>query len=200
VLRRRLLLVMPAMLLAASCGGDEAEINRVEKVPVELTVTMKGDINVTFSETVSSNFIVRRLKTKEKEAGSDVLGTEPAEPVKYGEAAFLAGVAVVPFEGDGTYTIPVGSTVDMISSASGGAAPELGSSIKVDWWPTGDATGDPETFMRRDKPCEVVVKGKGTRGTLTCPDVTNEARSKRFSLVLSWVAPSTPTTTSTSSP
>jgi hypothetical protein len=194
-------LVLALLLLAPACGGSSAafsEINRTETVPVELTVTMKGAFDVTFHETVMSHFIARRTKAKDEGArNSQVVGTEPAEPIKYGNAAFLAGVGVFPYQGDGTYTIPVGSPLDAVKEAQRtGQQPKVASSIKVSWWPTGDVQTNPEDFLRRAKPCTVIVKEQATRGTVTCPDVTNEVQDKHFSLTLSWVAPTAPTPSS----
>lgn len=188
-------------LMTQGCGNRGAsitEINRNETVPVDLSVVIKGDINIMYKQTVSSHFIVRRTKSKNSDAqAAQVVGTEPVAPVNADKAAFLAGVAVIPYFGDRTYTIPPGSPYDLVNQQSGAKRVEAGSSVKVEWWPTGDLQGASETFLRRAKPCTVVIAGHGTRGTATCPDVTNEARNKHFSLTLQWVAPvaSAPTTT-----
>lgn len=194
---------LAAVVAASGCsrGGEKVvTINRVEQVPVELSVTVKGDVNVAYRDKVNSQFIVRRFDAKSAdERNSQVVGTEPVEPIKLGTTAFLAGVSIVPYEGDGEYTIPVGSPLDAIHLSSAGGRPEVGSSVKVDWWPGGDVDADPETFMRRVKPCKVVVKDHGTRGTVECPDVTNDMQDKHVSLSLTWVAPArAAATTSTS--
>jgi hypothetical protein len=188
--------VIVFLVAAAACGSDgetAVEIDRNETVPVHLAITMKGDINVSFAETVSSYFIVRRTKGKsDAERQTQVIGVEPTSPIKYGAAAFLAGVGVTPYVGDGTYTIPTGSPIEELQkSQKTGTQPNVTSSIKVDWWPSGQVETDPEGFMRRAKPCRVVIKNNGSRGTLTCPDVTNEAQDKHFSLTLDWTAPVT---------
>jgi hypothetical protein len=199
-------LFLAPLLVAQACGGSDAavaEIERTESVPVDLSVTMKGDLDVTFRETVTSHFIVRRTNNKDEQAqNSQVVGTEPTAPIKYGNAAFLAGVGIMPYRGDGTYTIPVGSPLDAVQeSQRTGQQAKLTSSIKVEWWPTGDVMTGAESFMRRAKPCKVVVKNLGTQGTVTCPDVTNETQDKHFSLTIRWVAPVKPSpTTSTSLP
>lgn len=187
------------VLGAAACGSsdDVVEVNRNEAVPVQLAVILKGDVSVSFAETVTSRFIVRRTKDKNEDLRkAQIVGVEPIDPIKFGNGAFLAGVGVVHFDGDGTYTIPEGSPMDAVTaSKETGLQPEVTSSVKVDWWPTGQIEDAPETFLRRAKPCRVVVKNQGTQGTVTCPDVTNEKRDKHFAMTLSWTAPTTPAVT-----
>ena len=192
--------VVTLTLALQGCGGPEKEaaveeINRVEVVPVQLSITMKGGLDVVFADTVSSHFVVQRTTSKSAdEQNGQVVGTEPVNPIRYGRSAFVAGVSILPYTGDGEYTISIGSPHDLVKQAqAGGSGVTAQSSIKVDWWGTGDVTIDPETFMRRAQPCTAVVTDKGTRGMLRCPDVTNEAQDKHFSLELSWIAPaSTP--------
>ncbi len=193
---RGLAVALAACTLAASASGcgdkaDAAEIDRNETVPVELTVELKGDLNLSFKGKVESKFIVRRTKNKDENAQrSQVAGTESVNPIRHNGMAFIAGVAILPYTGDRTYAIPVGSPMDALKQAQQSPeAVQVSSSIKVEWFPTGDPAGDGEMFMRRAQPCEAVVKAEGTRGTVTCPDVTNEEQSKHFSLSLSWVAP-----------
>lgn len=191
-------LLLSLLVPAAGCGvgGTEAEeINRIEEVPVELSMKFRGDLDLTLTERITSRFIVRRTNDKERQK-FQVLGVEPAEPVRAGNARFLAGVAVVPYQGDGEYTIPVGSPFDA-AAAQEGQSSSVQSSIKVEWWPTGDLESEPERYMRRAKPCTVEVRENGTEGVLRCPDVTNEARDKHFSFELRWKAPRTPAPTTT---
>lgn len=206
MLRRLAILALATALLAASCGGEgEAAIepiNRSEEVPVEIAVEITGDLSITLRETIPSNFIVHRTaNTSEDSRNTQIVGTEPLEPIKYGSAAILPGIGLIPYDGDGTYTITEGSPFDAIKEVEATQkGPLEKSSIKIDWWPNGDITTEPETFMRRAKPCKVVVDNKGTRGTVTCPDVTNEARTKHFSFKMSWVAPTTPAPTTSTAP
>lgn len=196
MLRRHIGAAVVTLLVLPACGDSKksVEITRSEEVPVELSVSMVGDVTMDFKETVKSRFILRRTASKAPGAHeSQVVGTEPVDPVKYGKGLFIAGAAVIPFTGDGKYTIPAGSIFD----AAYNPQQAVGSTIKVEWWPDGDLKKESEVYMRRARPCDVVVAGDGTRGTVTCPDVTNEKRDKHFRMVLRWVAPKAPAPTTT---
>jgi hypothetical protein len=188
------LVVVP--LVAGGCGviggSGAVEIERMEQVPVELSVKLRGDVNLTFDRKVLSSFAVRR--TNERDVRRfQVVGVGPVEPVRVGTAAVLPGVAVVPYQGDGEYTIEPGSLLDQAKAQQDGAQrPTVQSSIKIDYWPTGDVQSEPESYMRRVKACTVKVKKQGTEGVATCPDVTTEARDKHFSFEFRWRAPKTP--------
>jgi hypothetical protein len=205
MLKRSTSLLLLSLLIVPACGRSDAsapEMDRNETVPVRLEITMKGDVNLAFRKTVKSYFVARRIKNKETgEMASAIVGTQPVEPVKDGGSAFLAGVAIIPFAGNGKYTIPVGSPLETMEKAkAAGIQPESTSSIQIDWWPTGAIeTAAPETYNRRAKPCSVVIEKLGARGIVECPDVTDESRQKHFSFSFRWLAPirAAPTTTST---
>lgn len=180
-------------LALAGCRDDEkaVDVNRNDTVPVRFDVSLRGGVTATVNQTVEARFILRRTTSRDADQRrAQVLGVEPTEPIRLGDAALLAGFAVLSFEGDGTYTIPVGSPYDVVNgSQNPNRQPEVTSSIKVEWWPTGSVDAPRDLFMRRAKPCKAEVQGDGLKGTVTCPDVTNEAQDKHFSLSLSWTAP-----------
>lgn len=199
---RLVALFVALTVMMGACGSDKeiTVLDRNDELPVALDISLTGDLDVSFRDTVQSRFIVRRFKVKtEDERNSQVMGTEPIEPIKHGSGALVAGFALTPYEGDGTYTIPIGSPFDIVKQAQTGSRSgvRVTSSIKVEWWPNGNFDTDPEVYMRRAKPCRVVVKDHGTRGTLNCPDVTNEQQDKHFTLALTWEAPDTSPSTST---
>jgi hypothetical protein len=192
-------------LVLGGCGviGGESstpEVNRVEQVPVELSLKLRGDVDLTVEETVTAKFVVRRTSVKEQKQ-FQIMGVESVDPVRAGPGLLLAGFALQPFQGDGEYTIEPGSALDAAKAAqaSGGQAPREQSSVRVIWWPTGNLDEEPEEYQRRAKACTAEVDGEGTEGVLRCPDVTTEARDKHFSLELRWRAPTTPAPTTTPS-
>jgi hypothetical protein len=192
MLKRSAPCLVALALLSGACGGKTAaEVNREESAaPLDLVVQTKGAVNIAFHQQVPSRFIVRHMKGKDLDASVQIMGAQMAAPTPYGSAKFAAGFAVVGYQGDGTYTIPAGSPIEEFKRAQqAGARPAATSSIKLDWWPTGQADGAPWDFIWRVKPCTVVVKDAGTHGSVVCPDVTDELRQKHFSMTMRWTAP-----------
>lgn len=184
-------------LATTACGGGDAgaagkEITRLEEIPVELTVKMRGDINLTIDkQVITSTFVVRRVKDNEQ-ADQQIVGVETLEPVAVDNMLVIVGGSIVPYKGDGKYTIEPGSIFDAAKEAE--AAAKAGkkrqrSSVKVEWWPGSDIAGETVLFLRREKACKATISEEGTRGRIVCPVVTDEARSKRFSLDLAWDVP-----------
>lgn len=187
MLRRRAVLAAAAVPIALlGCGRSQVDAGetRTDEIPVKLTIKLRGDRDVTVENHVAkSRFIlIRRTKAEEKEL--NIMGVEPVEPIKVGGIALVAGVAVHPFLGDGTYTIPPGSPHD--PPPQGDAALRASkSSVRVEWWPDGDTTGqNTEEFLRREKECKVKVEDDGTKGRVSCPSILGE--NVRFSLEMSW--------------
>jgi hypothetical protein len=202
MLNRRMCFLPVVVLIVPACGRSDAaapEMDRYEEVPVRLEITVKGDVDIRFRGTVQSQYVARRVKDESGKFVSEVVGVQPVEPVRYGNAAFLVGAAILPFSGNGNYVIPVGSMSETVGKAQkAGLQPEPTSNIQIDWWLSGNIETDPERYEHRSKPCQVVIEKLGARGTVTCPDVTDAARQKHVSVTLRWVAPTHAATTPTS--
>lgn len=187
---------LPGVACTQDAGGSvkasNVEVTRVETIPVELTVKLRGDINLTMTKRIlKSTFIVRQTKDKEQ-ANNQVMGVENIDPVEVDGMLIKAGVSVVPFQGDGKYKFNPGSPSDAVKEeeeAQKTGKPRKRSSMKVEWWSTKDITGPTELFWRRVEECNATVEQDATRGRVVCPVVTNENRSKKFSFELSWDVP-----------
>lgn len=176
----------------AGSGDDGTEVERIEQIPVELSVKLRGDINATLSKRVlKSTFVVRRTKD-ETLANDQVMGVETVDPVAVDGMLIKTGIAVVPFKGDGKYTMKAGSPSDALKEEEESkrtGKPRQRSSVKVEWWRGTDIKGPTELFWRREKECKATVRDEGTRGHVVCPVVTDEARTKKFSFEFSWDVP-----------
>lgn len=151
-----------------------------------MTVSLKlrGDLEVTVPE---QSVRMKVIVVDGRAGGTDPLfGVEPVDPIPVGDVNVKAGVALIPFLGDGTYEIKPGSPYDAAKSKD--AAGQTGekadkSSVRVEWWPTAQ---EPQEFLRRVKPCTVEVDDGGRKGRLLCPQLTQEGSDKRFSLEFTW--------------
>lgn len=190
--------IVALALLASGCregnAGADVDVERIEQIPVQLTVKLRGDVNVTLDkQVVKSTFVVRRLKDKEQ-FQNQVMGVEAFEPVAVANMLIKPGFSVVPFTGDGKYTFKPGSPHDAVKEeeeAKRTGKPRQRSSVKVEWWPTSDINGPTELFLRRLEPCKATVQDDATRGRVFCPVVTDEQRTKKFSFEFVWDVPET---------
>lgn len=188
-----LLLVVVLVLTSGACvrkGKAEAEIEeRNEEVPLEVSVTLRGDLEVTVRRRVAATRILAQLGD-DVPAEQRVLGVEVVEPIIEGPVRVKPGVALVPYRGEGRYTIPVGSPYDAAkeeAEAQRTGKPRNRSSVKVEWWP---ADREPEFYLRREKPCTVEIEDSGLRGSVRCPQMTQEGSGdRRFSLDFRWEKP-----------
>jgi hypothetical protein len=193
MLRRTSLLMAVLVVVLPACQKKAVaiDVTRNDKVPVRFTIRVRGALNVTVEQNPVSYFLVRRTKSREATArGTQMLATQPVKPIPYGEGAFVAGIGIIPYTGDGSYTIKIGTAADAADQAQReGRSASPTSGVKILWWPTGDLLKQPDEYQRLVRPCKVVVKETGTKGTATCPDIVGGPSNGHVSLTLSWVAP-----------
>lgn len=176
----------------SGADASPADVNRIEQIPLQVTVKLRGDVDLTLDKkVVKATFVVRRFKDK-KQFDNQVMGAEVLEPVAVGSMLVKAGFSLHPFTGDGKYTLRPGSPYDAQkeeAEAQRTGESRRKSSVKVEWWPGGNIKGPTELFMRRLEPCKATVEDDATRGRVFCPVVTDEARTKKFSLEFIWDVP-----------
>lgn len=178
-------------LVGASCARGKAEADiqeRNEDIPMVVSVALKGDLAVKVTKRkVLTKMIV--VTGDDVSVAQRVLGVEVVDPIAEGPVKVKPGVAIVAYRGDGRYTIPVGSPYDAVKAeeeAKRTGKPRNRSSVKVEWWP---ADREPEFYLRREKPCTVKVDDGGMKGSVRCPQMTQEGSGdRRFSLEFSWEA------------
>lgn len=191
--RRGAALLVAAAVLAAGCGRGSAEprtFERNEQIPIELSIEFKGDLRARVeNRTIKTTLVM--LDTDDPELATARIFGLDTEQVKTDGVAFTAGFAVTSYKGEGTYTIRAGSPYDAADKAQDPdqAGKKDGSSIQVQWSPTGDLNVDPMLFLRREKACKARIEDKGNKGSLTCPRLTQEGTGKHFSLDLHWEVP-----------
>lgn len=169
----------------SSDGGVET---RQDERPMKLTLEMRGDLDVTIKERiVETKVVVVRVSDRSLDR-FQVLGIEPVDPMGEAGIRVKPGFAVVPFRGDGRYTIGAGSPYDAVTGGQDAQAAEKSdqSSVRVEWWRSDQET---DVYLRREEHCTVDVEDDGMKGRLRCPRITQEGSDKRFSVDFRWEKP-----------
>lgn len=182
--RAALSVAVAAVLLAGACGGDSASDDTAiqEAVPMKVWVRMEGDLRVRIEGRTVPTRVVRLEGAGE--AVPPTFGVQPADLIQEGDVRVQPGVSVIPYRGNGLYTIEPGVPRDALEGAGDSGAPTHRSSVRVEWW---KVDGEPFEYVRRAKPCTVDVEDNGMKGRLRCPDLTHEAPGgPHFSLDFRW--------------
>jgi hypothetical protein len=175
------------LLAACAAGGGEAApeaIRRTEKIPVTVSIEVAGDlVGKIVDRTVSTQLAIVDSDDPQLQS-SRIFGIETIDPLPLESGVVTAGFGVVPYRGPGKYTIQPGSIFDLAKPQESGTPRERGS-VKVLWRPDPSATSVYD-YYRREEPCRVEIKKKGSEGKLECPRLTDERRDKHFSLTMRW--------------
>lgn len=187
---RRLGALLSLVVMAACAsggGGGDANVSRSDELDIEWTVRLRGGLDLTVEkQVVKSKFVIVRTTDKKREY-DQALGMEPLEPIRVGGASFKPGFVINPFKGNGSYEIQAGSPFDAPKQeAENPGQRRSRSSVSVEWYPTGDPTGESFVYLRRAEPCTAKVEDGGNRGRLFCPVHTGEQQDKKFSLEFAW--------------
>ncbi len=183
-----------AVVIGSACGEsarstDVSDETRVEPLPVNITLRLRGDLNLTMeNRVVQSTYALVRRSAKDQR-NEQIIGVEFVEPTEVGGNLLKAGFAISPFEGDKKYTVKAGSPSDAPKEeeeAQRTGTPRSRSSMKVEWWPTTDVKGDTQLFWRRLEPCKATAEDNARRGRFYCPAVSDEGRTKQFSFEFIW--------------
>lgn len=177
--------LLAVVLLAGACGGGDSadgDSGIQESVPLKVWVTMKGDLQVD----IDGRVVPSRLVKLDGAGGvvPPTFGVQPADMIQEGSVRVLPGFSLIPFRGNGLYTIDPGVPRDALENAGDSGSATPGSSVRVEWWAEG---GEPNEYVRRAEPCTVEVRDGGGKGRLQCPDLTHEASGgPHFSLDFRW--------------
>lgn len=170
---------------ACSPGNDASDdVETQEERPMKLTVELRGDLEVTVKPRVITTKVLVVQSSDPALAQYQVLGIESVDPITEGPVKVKPGFAIVPFHGDGKYTIAEGSPQDVANEQLDPQKTRDQSSVRVEWWA---ADREPEYYLRREKPCTVEVEDDGLKGRLRCLQMTQEGSGgRRFSIDFRW--------------
>lgn len=183
--------VAACTLLLGSCAGskdkpDAAPTKTDVVTATDYVVKTTGDVDLTTSGKLPLRVLAIRASDPQFR-GVTLLSVGPKEPVKGNGVAFRVAFDLTKFTGDGKYNIRAGSPRDLlkVAEAGGAAGAPDQSNVVVQVWPTGDVQSQPEVYDKALVPCPLETSDGGRRGTLRCPQLTNDS-GKVFSLEMRW--------------
>jgi hypothetical protein len=163
-------------------GTTEPSIISAE-APVKMTVKVRGDVEIDFDHEVPSTYSMVRSGSS---GGSvEVLGVRPLDALRSGSAAFVPGMSVTPYKGDGKYVVERSAD----GQQAGGAAVGPKSSVTLVWWPTGDLASDPFEFRQHVENCVISISNDGRSGHAKCSKVSTPKGDRTISIDFKWKAP-----------
>lgn len=189
--KRTAALIAACTLSLGACAGSKDE---PQATPTKTDVVMTTDYVVKTTGDIglatSGKLPVRMLAIRASDPqfrGVTLLSVGPKEPVVADDMAFRVAFDLTNYTGDGKYKIKAGSPRDLLKVAEAGGAAEAPdqSNVLVQLWPTGDVQSQPEVFDKALVPCPLETSDGGRRGTLRCPQLTNDS-GKVFSLEMRW--------------
>jgi hypothetical protein len=190
------LLALAAVVTAACGGGGKAETEDTtdatdadkflltEDVPFVYTATVDGDIRGTVAGEVITRFARNAPIEVDNPKNPRFISLEQFAGITGGGYGARVALTVVGFEGNGHVEIPPGSRSDPNPPNADGAV-RIRPQVQVFWGSATDASAPQQIFDRRTKPCVVDATDDGRKGTLRCPEMTNDL-GKKASLVLDW--------------
>jgi hypothetical protein len=157
--------------------------NRTVNLPFQVDVT--GGVMFSYDSTTPLQ-LMRMLGGSDKFVSQRLLSVGLTSLVRAPDGnQFKAGFDLTGYDGkDGPFTIQPGSVRDAVLNSEVSQNSSF-SQVVFSWVVGNDFAGGRE-FRTALKPCTGKTTGRGIKGTLTCPSVTDENRTTEIAITMSW--------------
>jgi hypothetical protein len=188
---RRLGCLLVVLVAAAGTGcrrgdGEALPLIISEEAELEMTVKVGGDLSFEFDEKVKGKY------TSIRSNGSgtvEILGVRPSDALRLDKAAFVPGMSLTPYHGDGSYVVAKVADDKPTDTTAPAAPGGPKSNVSLVWYSDGNLEGEPLQFERHLESCVVKIDDGGRTGHAKCPKMTSAIGGKTISLDFKWKAP-----------